>query len=78
MGSLGDACSGATACNSNFCADGVCCNNGCAGTCESCNLAGTVGTCTGVPAATDPFNECSGGGGNNCNGLGGSGGGGCQ
>jgi len=29
-----------------FCADGYCCDTACSGTCISCDLPGTVGTCT--------------------------------
>jgi len=45
-------------CQSGFCTDGVCCNNACAGTCEKCSLAGTVGMCSPIPANTDPEMEC--------------------
>ncbi len=46
----GTACAANAECASNACADGVCCNNACNGTCRSCSLAGSVGTCTNVPA----------------------------
>ena len=39
-------------CNTNFCAQGVCCSTACAGTCASCALTGSVGTCASVPAGT--------------------------
>jgi hypothetical protein len=42
------------------CTDGVCCTSSCGGGCESCNLSGTRGTCTTIPALTDPDNECVG------------------
>jgi hypothetical protein len=45
-------------CQSGLCADGVCCDVGCAGLCEACNLPGWVGTCTAVPNGEDPGNEC--------------------
>ncbi|MBK9259815.1 MAG: hypothetical protein IPM54_08255, partial [Polyangiaceae bacterium] len=35
------------------CVDGVCCNNTCTTTCRSCNVAGSVGTCSDVPKGTD-------------------------
>ena len=31
----------------------------CGGTCQSCALTGTVGTCTNVPNGADPLNQCS-------------------
>jgi len=75
----GDSCSpgGTGDCPiGNTCADGVCCNTTCSGTCESCNVPGFVGTCSGYAAQTDPAGEC------NpdcrvCDGTGGAGGGGC-
>src|SRR5208282_5340108 len=45
-------------CQSGYCADGVCCNNACNGTCEKCSLAGTVGKCSPIPVNTDPDIEC--------------------
>ena len=65
---LGSTCAANNECSSGFCADGVCCNTGCSGTCQSCNLAGTVGTCSNVPNGQDPSNECTGA--TNCNGAG--------
>ncbi len=41
-------------CNSNFCSQGVCCDRDCSGTCQSCVLAGKVGTCSLVPALSPP------------------------
>jgi hypothetical protein len=55
---LGTACNAGPDCASGFCSDGVCCDNACQGTCESCNLAGTKGTCTAIPMNTDPEKEC--------------------
>ena len=46
-------------CNSNFCAQGVCCSTACTGTCASCALAGSLGTCSSVPAGQDPLNQCT-------------------
>ncbi len=54
----GGMCAANGDCQSGFCADGVCCNNACSGTCEKCSLAGTVGTCSPIPATTDPDMEC--------------------
>ncbi len=55
----GQACSLASECLSNFCVDAVCCNAACSGKCASCSLAGTLGSCTMVPAGSDPDAECS-------------------
>jgi hypothetical protein len=54
----GAMCAANSDCQSGFCTDGVCCNKACAGTCEACNLTGSGGTCTGIPANTDPQMEC--------------------
>jgi Cellulose binding domain len=54
----GQACTLASDCAHNFCAQGVCCGTACTGTCASCALAGTMGTCTAVPAGQDPQNQC--------------------
>ncbi len=64
----GQACAGGTACLSGNCVDGVCCGTACGGTCQACNVAGSLGTCTNIPSGTDPANECSGTA--NCNGAG--------
>jgi hypothetical protein len=56
----GQPCSAGSQCTSSFCVDGVCCNNACQWLCEACNLAGSVGTCTSVPAGQDPDDECPG------------------
>jgi hypothetical protein len=56
---LGTTCAAGTQCASGFCADGVCCNNACEGTCESCNQGGPKsGTCSPIGANTDPEMEC--------------------
>lgn len=54
----GVTCTANGDCQSGFCADGVCCNTGCAGTCEKCSLAATLGTCSPIPVNTDPDMEC--------------------
>lgn len=56
----GGACNSNSDCVSGFCVDGVCCNNACTGSCRSCALQGSVGTCTNVPNGSDPENECPG------------------
>ena len=42
-------------CNSGFCASRVCCNTACTGTCMSCALTGSVGTCTPIAAGQPPL-----------------------
>lgn len=54
----GSACTTGSQCYSGYCADGYCCNNPCAGTCISCSLSGSEGTCSYIPSG-DPDEECS-------------------
>jgi hypothetical protein len=42
----GADCVGAAECLSGNCVDGVCCNTACAGSCNACDVSGSVGTCT--------------------------------
>jgi hypothetical protein len=60
--SNGATCTADTDCQSNVCAQGVCCATACGGTCQACNLAGSLGTCKVVPAGQDPLNQCADGG----------------
>lgn len=64
----GSACSLNSECLSGFCVDGVCCNAACTSPCQKCNLAGSVGFCSNIPAGQDPDNECAGSAA--CNGAG--------
>jgi hypothetical protein len=50
-GAQGDPCLTAAECDSGFCADGRCCDAACAGQCEACDLAGSLGTCGPVAGA---------------------------
>ncbi len=54
----GDACTGASQCNSGFCVDGYCCDTDCTGLCRSCSQAGLLGVCTLFANSTDPASEC--------------------
>jgi len=49
---LGAACVAGTECLSTFCAEGFCCNAASCGSCRSCALTATRGTCTPVTAGT--------------------------
>jgi hypothetical protein len=64
--SLGAACAAANECASAFCVDGVCCTSSCSGTCRSCAVTGSLGTCVPVPAGTDPREQCVDQGGASC------------
>jgi hypothetical protein len=59
LGTAGATCTLAEGCASGMCTDGVCCDAPCDGTCESCSLGGTAGTCTPITAGTDPDAECA-------------------
>jgi hypothetical protein len=55
----GQGCVGPGECISTYCTDGVCCDNGCAGTCQACSAAlkggGADGECGNVaPYGADP------------------------
>lgn len=54
------SCTGPADCSGRPCVDGFCCDGPCAGTCEACNLSGTVGLCTAIPDGVDPAGECAG------------------
>ncbi|MCG3172124.1 MAG: hypothetical protein GMKNLPBB_00269 [Myxococcota bacterium] len=66
---LGDTCAAANQCQSNFCTDGVCCENGCGGLCQACTAAKTGvadGNCRAVTFGSDPDNECTDDGAASC------------
>src|SRR5439155_25100096 len=56
---IGRACSSTSDCAGGPCVDGLCCDSACDGVCEACNIPGAQGTCTPVPANTDPDNDCA-------------------
>lgn len=52
-------CSTADDCLSGFCADGVCCDADCSGSCHSCNAPGTEGHCVNTALnQADPKKAC--------------------
>ncbi len=55
----GASCIASNQCANGNCVDGTCCNTACGGTCEACNLVGSVGTCTDIGVNLDPANECA-------------------
>ncbi len=55
----GNPCTRDEMCVSGHCADGVCCDTTCTGSCQACDLPGTTGTCSPVPDGMDPHGECS-------------------
>jgi hypothetical protein len=74
----GQPCADGRECASTYCADSVCCSSSCVGTCRACNIKGSLGACTAIPAgqaasgsecqATDPAmcgvnGKCDGNGG---------------
>lgn len=70
---LGKPCSSAATCASANGVDGVCCDTACAGQCERCDVAGSVGTCSPSPSGTMPLaprapcvSGCTGGGMGDC------------
>jgi hypothetical protein len=62
----GAQCAANADCVSGICAQGACCAQACTAPCKSCNLAGTAGTCTNVPAGADPLNQCQDAGAASC------------
>jgi uncharacterized protein (TIGR02145 family) len=68
-GTNGVSCTTASDCVSGYCVDGYCCNTACGDSCDACNIAGALGTCTLQPSnyvcrastnACDPAEYCTG------------------
>ena len=55
----GVACRMGSECRSGFCVDGVCCDLACTGTCLSCAVQGSVGSCVPADVGTDPRDQCA-------------------
>jgi len=58
----GTSCMADKQCSNGHCADGVCCNSACGGTCQACTAAlkgfGQNGTCANILVGNDPDSEC--------------------
>ncbi len=67
--SNGTTCSSSAECGSGSCVDGVCCNTACNGQCESCGVAGSVGTCVAVSGAPVGGRPACGSDGSSCGGT---------
>jgi hypothetical protein len=63
---VGEACQAATDCQSGFCSDGICCKDMCKGTCMTCALAGSKGSCVPAEEGSDPRGECNDDGPTSC------------
>ncbi len=55
----GQPCSNNNQCGSGQCAQGVCCGTACNSACHACNIAGSLGTCVGITASSDPQGMCA-------------------
>ena len=61
LGDIGTVCAVNADCLSGSCVDGVCCSSAACGGCQSCSVAGSLGTCAPLPALTkDPKVACIG------------------
>ena len=58
-GALGSTCNTGGDCMSSYCADKVCCDQACTGTCMTCDAAATKGRCVPADNGTDPREECT-------------------
>jgi hypothetical protein len=59
-------CRSGSECQSGSCADGLCCNEACTGTCLTCKRAGSEGRCTMAEEGTDVRDECKDDGAASC------------
>ena len=63
---IGATCGNNDECNSSICAQGRCCSAACTGTCKSCAVPGSEGTCRNVPDGQDLHGHCADGGAATC------------
>ncbi|MEP7120195.1 MAG: hypothetical protein ABJE95_04755 [Byssovorax sp.] len=54
----GDPCTKAMDCSGMLCIDSICCASSCGGTCQACNVPGSLGICASVPAGTMDMGTC--------------------
>jgi hypothetical protein len=54
----GATCTSKAECQSGSCVDGFCCNSDCSGTCMSCKVSGSAGTCSLVPLNDSSDGDC--------------------
>lgn len=52
----GSKCTGGVQCTSGNCVDGFCCDLACAGSCQACDLTGSIGKCAALSAGQAPRN----------------------
>ncbi len=73
IGALGATCAADTDCSSGICVDKVCCDTSCSSSCQACDVAGKLGTCSLVTGAVHGSRvACTGAAttcGGSCNGL---------
>jgi hypothetical protein len=66
----GSSCSKDSACVSEYCSEGVCCDSACDGTCQSClqalKASGADGECGDIRDGIDPYAECPDDGASSC------------
>jgi hypothetical protein len=55
----GQPCTAPADCANGICVDAYCCDTGCGGACDRCNLAGNVGTCSPAPLGDPGQPACS-------------------
>jgi hypothetical protein len=58
----GKVCNTGTDCASGHCSRGICCDQDCTGSCQSCDGAvngGSRGTCKPIVAGQDPYSQCA-------------------
>jgi hypothetical protein len=69
IGALGATCTDDSQCSSATCTDGVCCDKPCSGSCEACDVTGSIGTCSLVTGAVHGSRVSCTGAGTTCGGT---------
>jgi hypothetical protein len=68
----GHTCGSNAECTFGNCVDGYCCNSSCGGSCQACDIAGSIGVCITVPSGQQPHGSraaCNGAGSAPCGGY---------